>query len=177
MVNLVFVFDENIESYLFQLLCRTAIALEQEKVIESNVKELEELRTRISATNLQMDKLMNELDSMTEKYESNETALKDRDETIKNNNMGNYFVYSFVITSLESTNTTRLGCFPSFVLLCFFVWRTWRAIVDIVLRNRVGIRRFHKTLRPANLKAQISNKTLSLDSVYINVWNSCGYNF
>lgn len=98
MVNLVFVFDENIESYLFQLLCRTAIALEQEKVIESNVKELEELRTRISATNLQMDKLMNELDSMTEKYESNETALKDRDETIKNNNMGNYFVYSFVIT-------------------------------------------------------------------------------
>ena len=35
-----------------------------------------------------MDKLQKELDDLKEKYEANEKTLKDRDETIKNNNMG-----------------------------------------------------------------------------------------
>lgn len=72
----------------FQLLCRTAIALEQEKVIERNTRETEELKERINNTNQCMDKLQKELDDLKEKYETNEKALKDRDETIKNNNMG-----------------------------------------------------------------------------------------
>ncbi|KAJ8731429.1 hypothetical protein PYW07_004593 [Mythimna separata] len=70
-----------------KLLCRTAIALEQEKVIEHNTKEMEELKERISNTSQCMDKLQKELDDLKEKYELSEKALKDRDETIKNNNM------------------------------------------------------------------------------------------
>lgn len=49
---------------------------------------MEELRTLINTTNIQMDKLVKELENLKDKYESNENALKDRDETIKNNNMG-----------------------------------------------------------------------------------------
>lgn len=67
-------------------------------MIESNVKEIEELRTRISATNLHTDKLMNELEILKEKYESSDNALKDRDETIKNNNMGRYLNYRYYLS-------------------------------------------------------------------------------
>ncbi|KAJ0176663.1 hypothetical protein K1T71_007842 [Dendrolimus kikuchii] len=70
-----------------KLLCRTAIALEQEKVIENNVKEMDILKTQIAETHQNMDKLLKELDNLKQKYESTEQALKDRDETIKNNNM------------------------------------------------------------------------------------------
>ncbi|XP_075977723.1 spindle assembly abnormal protein 6 homolog isoform X3 [Anticarsia gemmatalis] len=70
-----------------KLLCRTAIALEQEKVIERNTKEMEELKLQICDTNLSMEKLQKEFDDLRGKYEINEKALKERDETIKNNNM------------------------------------------------------------------------------------------
>ncbi|XP_039753461.1 spindle assembly abnormal protein 6 homolog isoform X2 [Pararge aegeria] len=70
-----------------KLLCRTAIALEQEKVIERNTKEIQDLKSEIDVTIDSMDKLRSELESLKEKYENNEQALKDRDETIKNNNM------------------------------------------------------------------------------------------
>ncbi|XP_050351236.1 spindle assembly abnormal protein 6 homolog [Nymphalis io] len=70
-----------------KLLCRTAIALEQEKVIERNVKEVQNLRSELAITRESVDKLRKELDSIKEKYDSNEQALRDRDETIKNNNM------------------------------------------------------------------------------------------
>ncbi|XP_030040889.1 spindle assembly abnormal protein 6 homolog isoform X1 [Manduca sexta] len=70
-----------------KLLCRTAIALEQEKVIENNAKELEDLKSHITSSNQNIDKLMKELDDIRKKYECNEKTLQDRDETIKNNNM------------------------------------------------------------------------------------------
>lgn len=38
-----------------------------------------------------MNKLTTELENLKEKYETNDKALKDRDETIKNNNMGKKF--------------------------------------------------------------------------------------
>ncbi|CAB3261409.1 unnamed protein product [Arctia plantaginis] len=70
-----------------KLLCRTAIALEQEKVIERNTNDMEELKKQIVNTEESMDKLQKELDDLREKYEANEKALRERDETIKNNNM------------------------------------------------------------------------------------------
>ncbi|XP_045772872.1 spindle assembly abnormal protein 6 homolog isoform X2 [Maniola jurtina] len=70
-----------------KLLCRTAIALEQEKVIDRNTKEIEDLKSEINITKDCMEKLRSELEVLKEKYESNEQALRDRDETIKNNNM------------------------------------------------------------------------------------------
>ncbi|XP_072949169.1 uncharacterized protein Sas-6 [Epargyreus clarus] len=70
-----------------KLLCRTAIALEQEKVIDHNVREIQDLKSQIENTKQNMDKLQEELHNLKEKYECNEQALKDRDETIKNNNM------------------------------------------------------------------------------------------
>nr|XP_026492256.1 spindle assembly abnormal protein 6 homolog [Vanessa tameamea] len=70
-----------------KLLCRTAIALEQEKVIERNMKEIQDLRSELAVTKESVDKLRKELDSLKEKNNSNEQALLDRDETIKNNNM------------------------------------------------------------------------------------------
>ncbi|XP_047533308.1 spindle assembly abnormal protein 6 homolog [Vanessa atalanta] len=70
-----------------KLLCRTAIALEQEKVIERNMKEIQDLRSELAVTKESLDKLRKELDSLKEKNNSNEQALRDRDETIKNNNM------------------------------------------------------------------------------------------
>ncbi|XP_046965787.1 spindle assembly abnormal protein 6 homolog [Vanessa cardui] len=70
-----------------KLLCRTAIALEQEKVIERNIKDLQDLRSELAVTKESVDKLRKELDSLKEKNDSNEQALRDRDETIKNNNM------------------------------------------------------------------------------------------
>ncbi|CAK1580226.1 unnamed protein product [Parnassius mnemosyne] len=70
-----------------KLLCRTAIALEQEKVIEGYTKEIKDLKTEIESTKLGMASLKSELENLKEKYESTEHALKDREETIKNNNM------------------------------------------------------------------------------------------
>ncbi|KAI5644294.1 hypothetical protein NE865_03663 [Phthorimaea operculella] len=70
-----------------KLLCRTAIALEQEKVIERNTKEIEELKAEIESAKQNMSTIKGELESLKQKYETNEQALKDRDETIKNNNM------------------------------------------------------------------------------------------
>ncbi|XP_061383805.1 spindle assembly abnormal protein 6 homolog [Danaus plexippus] len=70
-----------------KLLCRTAIALEQEKVIEGNIKEIEELKIKIKSSSEEIEKIKSELDAFREMYNKNEEALKDRDETIKNNNM------------------------------------------------------------------------------------------
>ncbi|CAG9102233.1 unnamed protein product [Plutella xylostella] len=70
-----------------KLLCRTAIALEQEKVIEANSKEITDLKTEVKEAKQSMDKLRVELDNLKEKYENNDRALKDKEETIKNNNM------------------------------------------------------------------------------------------
>ncbi|XP_049873828.1 spindle assembly abnormal protein 6 homolog [Pectinophora gossypiella] len=70
-----------------KLMCRTAIALEQEKVIERNSKEIEDLKLEISSAKEIMDKLKDDLHSLKDKCEATEQALKDRDETIKNNNM------------------------------------------------------------------------------------------
>ncbi|KAL0838883.1 hypothetical protein ABMA28_016905 [Loxostege sticticalis] len=70
-----------------KLLCRTAIALEQEKVIEKYTKEMEGLKTEIRSTNQNMEKLKEELKVIMEKYQANEQILKDREDTIKNNNM------------------------------------------------------------------------------------------
>lgn len=53
---------------------------------------MEDLRSRISSTTQCMDRLQKELDDLKEKYEANEKALKDRDETIKNNNMGKIYI-------------------------------------------------------------------------------------
>ncbi|XP_013145203.1 PREDICTED: spindle assembly abnormal protein 6 homolog [Papilio polytes] len=70
-----------------KLLCRTAIALEQEKVIESYTKEIQDLNSEIECTKDGMTAMKNELENLKEKCESTAQALKDRDETIKNNNM------------------------------------------------------------------------------------------
>ncbi|RVE48219.1 hypothetical protein evm_007173 [Chilo suppressalis] len=70
-----------------KLLCRTAIVLEQEKVIETNSKEIEQLKSEVYTTNQKLEKLKEELSDLMDKYKMNEQALKDRDETIKNNNM------------------------------------------------------------------------------------------
>lgn len=43
-----------------------------------------------------MEKLRSELEVLKEKYESNEQALRDRDETIKNNNMGGYLLVTSI---------------------------------------------------------------------------------
>lgn len=73
---------------VLQLLCRTAIALEQEKVIEGYSKEIGDLKTGIETAKQGMTTMKNELDSLKEKYDTLEQTLKDRDDTIKNNNMG-----------------------------------------------------------------------------------------
>ncbi|KPI94441.1 Spindle assembly abnormal protein 6-like [Papilio xuthus] len=70
-----------------KILCRTAIALEQEKVIESYTKEIQDLKSEIERTKDGMNALKNELENLKEKCESTAQALKDREETIKNNNM------------------------------------------------------------------------------------------
>ncbi|XP_068633224.1 spindle assembly abnormal protein 6 homolog [Battus philenor] len=70
-----------------KLLCRTAIALEQEKVIERNVKEIQDLKSEIDTTKVCMNTVKTELESLKEKYEDIGNVLKDREETIKNNNM------------------------------------------------------------------------------------------
>ncbi|XP_026735028.1 spindle assembly abnormal protein 6 homolog [Trichoplusia ni] len=70
-----------------KLLCRTAIALEQEKVIERNNQEMEELKSRNITINECMEKLQKELDDLKDKLDATEKTLKDREETIKNNNM------------------------------------------------------------------------------------------
>lgn len=62
--------------------------MEQEKVIEGNIKEIEELKIKIKSSSEEMEKIKSELDAFREMYNKNEEALKDRDETIKNNNMG-----------------------------------------------------------------------------------------
>lgn len=41
-----------------------------------------------------MEKLQKEFDDLKDKHETNEKALKDRDETIKNNNMGKVSLYT-----------------------------------------------------------------------------------
>ncbi|KAJ8731385.1 hypothetical protein PYW07_004549 [Mythimna separata] len=94
-----------------KLLCRTAIALEQEKVIEHNTKEMEELKERISNTSQCMDKLQKELDDLKEKYELSEKALKDRDETIKNNNMVIQWLHKKLdnIEPTDQVQNKRLG--------------------------------------------------------------------
>ncbi|VVC89318.1 unnamed protein product [Leptidea sinapis] len=70
-----------------KLVCRTAIALEQEKVIERNVQEIQELNSKVSSAREDLDKMKKEFDSLKEKYELSEIALKDKDETIRNNNL------------------------------------------------------------------------------------------
>lgn len=42
-----------------------------------------------------MNKLTTELENLKEKYETNDKALKDRDETIKNNNMSKNVLYTY----------------------------------------------------------------------------------
>ncbi|XP_073955890.1 uncharacterized protein [Choristoneura fumiferana] len=70
-----------------KILCRTAIALEQEKVIERNNKEIEDLKSEINATKQNIVSLKTEFEKLSEKFESNEAALKDKEEMIKNNNL------------------------------------------------------------------------------------------
>ncbi|XP_053609952.1 spindle assembly abnormal protein 6 homolog [Plodia interpunctella] len=70
-----------------KLLCRTAIALEQEKVIESNTKDIENYRSEMNSLKANVEKANEELAKIKQINECNEQALKDRDETIKNNNM------------------------------------------------------------------------------------------
>ncbi|XP_013186836.1 spindle assembly abnormal protein 6 homolog [Amyelois transitella] len=70
-----------------KLLCRTAIALEQEKVIETNTKDIEDYRSEINSLKENIEKINEELRRINEINDCNEQALKDRDETIKNNNM------------------------------------------------------------------------------------------
>ncbi|KAJ2949053.1 hypothetical protein O0L34_g5994 [Tuta absoluta] len=82
-----------------KLLCRTAIALEQEKVIERNTKEIEELKAEIDSAKKNMDTIKGELENLKQKYETNEQTLKDRDETIKNNNMVIQWLHKKVETS------------------------------------------------------------------------------
>lgn len=60
-------------------------------MIERNTKEIEDLKSEVAATKQSMDKLTTELETLKEKYETNDKALKDRDETIKNNNMSKKF--------------------------------------------------------------------------------------
>lgn len=91
-----------IDRNCLQLLCRTAIALEQEKVIERNTKEIKDLKSEVAATKQNMDKLTTELENLKEKYETNDKALKDRDETIKNNNMGKKFNIIMLHTHLTN---------------------------------------------------------------------------
>lgn len=70
-----------------KLMCRTAIALEQEKVIERNSKEIDELKSELNDSKNNLEQLRRELNDLNQKYESSEKTLKDKEETIKNNNM------------------------------------------------------------------------------------------
>lgn len=94
-----------------KLLCRTAIALEQEKVIERNTKELEEWKEKFNNTNQCMDKLQSELHDLKEKSEANEKALKEKDETIKNNNMVIQWLHKKLdnVEPTDSAPNKRLG--------------------------------------------------------------------
>lgn len=42
------------------------------------------------STRQALDKLRSDMDSLKEKYDASEKALKDKEEIIKNNNMGTY---------------------------------------------------------------------------------------
>lgn len=87
-----------------KILCRTAIALEQEKVIEHNTKQMEELKSEIKETKENMEKLAKELDDLKQKNECNEQALKEKTETIKNNNL----VIQWLHKKLEDNNGSEL---------------------------------------------------------------------
>ncbi|CAH2096248.1 unnamed protein product [Euphydryas editha] len=87
-----------------KLLCRTAIALEQEKVIESNMKEIQGLKSQVESTKESVDKLQKELETVKEKCDSNEQALKDRDETIKNNNMVIQWLHKKIEENMATDN-------------------------------------------------------------------------
>lgn len=54
---------------------------------------MEELKKQIVNTEESMNKLQKDFDDLREKYETIENALRERDETIKNNNMGNSLIY------------------------------------------------------------------------------------
>lgn len=54
---------------------------------------MEELKKQIVNTEESMNKLQKDFDDLREKYETIEKALRERDETIKNNNMGNSLIY------------------------------------------------------------------------------------
>ncbi|CAK1551067.1 unnamed protein product [Leptosia nina] len=84
-----------------KLLCRTAIALEQEKVIERNTKEIQDLNSQIQNCTEQLEKRREEVEMLKEKCELNEVTIRDRDETIKNNNM----VVQWLHKKLEETGS------------------------------------------------------------------------
>ena len=85
---------------LFKLLCRTSIALEQEKVIERNTKEIYDIKREKDTLKEHLDKIKQEFDTLKEKNELNEQALKDRDDTIKYNNMGMLYCFTFKLMNL-----------------------------------------------------------------------------
>ncbi|CAH2048599.1 unnamed protein product, partial [Iphiclides podalirius] len=92
-----------------KLLCRTAIALEQEKVIEGNMKEIQDLKTEIDTTKQIMITMKNELDNLKEKYETMEQTLKDREDTIKNNNMVIQWLHKKMEDKLPSADKQNFG--------------------------------------------------------------------
>lgn len=70
-----------------KLLRRTAIALEQEKVIDKNINEIEDIKTILQNKDATLTKIITELDTVKEKLENADKNLKDKEDTIKNNNL------------------------------------------------------------------------------------------
>lgn len=58
---------------------------------------MEELKTRNITINECMEKLQKELDDLKDKLDATEKTLKDREETIKNNNMGNWKLLRYFV--------------------------------------------------------------------------------
>ena len=73
---------------IFQLMCRTAIALEQEKVIEQNSKEIFHIKEKADELLKEIEKMRKEHERLISENENGKRTLSEKEEIIKNNNTG-----------------------------------------------------------------------------------------
>ncbi|KPJ08425.1 Spindle assembly abnormal protein 6-like [Papilio machaon] len=131
-----------------KLLCRTAIALEQEKVIESYTKEINDLKSEIECTKDGMTEMKNELEKLKEKCENTTQTLKDREETIKNNNMVIQWLHKKIEDQLPNSDRQN------------FVVQSSSSTPYFVQRNNQGSNKLQESDETINFYATSRNSSL-----------------
>ncbi|XP_045536523.1 spindle assembly abnormal protein 6 homolog [Papilio machaon] len=131
-----------------KLLCRTAIALEQEKVIESYTKEIHDLKSEIECTKDGITEMKNELEKLKEKCENTTQTLKDREETIKNNNMVIQWLHKKIEDQLPNSDRQN------------FVVQSSSSTPYFVQRNNQGSNKLQESDETINFYATSRNSSL-----------------